>query len=106
MDFWFSRRIGTCSAIVVELWGVYEGLKLAWSLGFNRVILESDYQAVIQLTNSRIDLGFKHNGLLNRISQMINRQWMVKSQHTYREGNFGVDTLYNLSLNVDFNLHV
>ena len=38
----FSKNIGYCFAYVVKLWGVVEGLKLAWARGFQRVILELD----------------------------------------------------------------
>ncbi|MCI77767.1 histone H2A [Trifolium medium] len=31
--------MGVCSSYVAELWGVYEGLKLAWERGYHHVEL-------------------------------------------------------------------
>ncbi|KAE8696204.1 hypothetical protein F3Y22_tig00110676pilonHSYRG00210 [Hibiscus syriacus] len=33
----FSRNIGRCSAYLAELWGVLDGLEVAWSLGVRRL---------------------------------------------------------------------
>lgn len=33
----FSKCIGLCNVFVAELWGVYEGLKLCYSLGHRLV---------------------------------------------------------------------
>jgi hypothetical protein len=35
----FAKGLGGCSIEVAELWGAWEGLKLAWNLGFKRVEL-------------------------------------------------------------------
>ncbi|PNX57779.1 ribonuclease H, partial [Trifolium pratense] len=40
----FANNLGICSAYVAELWGVvFEGLRYARRLGFNRIELEVDY---------------------------------------------------------------
>jgi ribonuclease HI len=44
----FSKHIvGQCSAFVVELWGVFEGLKLTRVKGFRKVEVSVDSQTVI-----------------------------------------------------------
>ncbi|KAK5772035.1 hypothetical protein PVK06_048296 [Gossypium arboreum] len=43
----FMRNIGLCSILEAEVWGVHDGLVLAWEMGAWRVILELDSKAVI-----------------------------------------------------------
>ncbi|KAK8487554.1 hypothetical protein V6N11_066540 [Hibiscus sabdariffa] len=38
----FNRRIGICSILESELWGVYEGLKTTWSLEIDQLLVEVD----------------------------------------------------------------
>ncbi|KAK2382454.1 TMV resistance protein N [Trifolium repens] len=35
----FSRHLGTCNAYIAELWGVLDGLKLAYERGFKKIEL-------------------------------------------------------------------
>ncbi|KAH1045742.1 hypothetical protein J1N35_036526 [Gossypium stocksii] len=44
----FSRNIGNCSVIDVELWGALKGLQLAWNIGLKRINLELDSTEAIQ----------------------------------------------------------
>ena len=38
----------------VEMWGILEGLKLAWKAGFRNVMVESDSQSAVLLLKSDI----------------------------------------------------
>lgn len=38
----FSARVGRCSVLEAELWGVLHGLQAAWDLGCRKVVLEID----------------------------------------------------------------
>ncbi|KAF7845080.1 ribonuclease H [Senna tora] len=38
----FSLKLGLANPLSAEFWSIAEGLKLAWQLGFNKVILEND----------------------------------------------------------------
>jgi ribonuclease HI len=38
-----------CKLVGVELWSITDGLKLAWSKGFHKIILESDSTLVVEL---------------------------------------------------------
>jgi ribonuclease HI len=39
----FSKGLGSCDSYVAELWGAFEGLKLARARGFHRVELHVDF---------------------------------------------------------------
>jgi hypothetical protein len=48
----FARGLGDCDVIMVELWGVLEGLNYARRLGFRRIELHSDSQVVVHMLNN------------------------------------------------------
>ncbi|CAA0831450.1 Polynucleotidyl transferase- ribonuclease H-like superfamily protein [Striga hermonthica] len=50
----FAMNIGTSTVLEAELWGVIQGLKLAWDRGFRLVELEVDNLSVTNLI-SRLD---------------------------------------------------
>ncbi|KAE8685335.1 hypothetical protein F3Y22_tig00111099pilonHSYRG00216 [Hibiscus syriacus] len=43
----FSQKIGCCTVVDVELWGIFSGLTIAWNHGFRKVIVESDCMDVV-----------------------------------------------------------
>lgn len=43
-----------CNAFVVELWGVFEGLKFVWERGFKRVELHVDLSLIVLLVRSTL----------------------------------------------------
>ncbi|PNX83714.1 ribonuclease H [Trifolium pratense] len=45
----FAKGVGSCSAFVVELWGVFERLKYAKSLGFMAIELNINSSVVVQV---------------------------------------------------------
>ncbi|CAJ2630505.1 uncharacterized protein LOC123911572 [Trifolium pratense] len=44
----FAKHVGNATAYIAELWGVYEGLKLARRRGFERVELRIDSMVVVR----------------------------------------------------------
>lgn len=82
MDCRFLAKLGTCSIITgAELWGVYEGLSLAWDLGVRRFILDTDSECVVNLLtqNSGMARGFSH--LLHMVRNLIQKPWQVRVAH-------------------------
>jgi ribonuclease HI len=45
----FAKCVGLCSAFVVELWGVVEGLQYAYCLGFKQIELNIDSEDVVRV---------------------------------------------------------
>jgi len=45
----FALNIGISKLVGVELWSITDGLKLAWSKGFHKIILESDSTLMVEL---------------------------------------------------------
>lgn len=45
----YRRMIGTCYSNVAELWGLIDGLCLAWNLGYRKVIVEMDATYIVDM---------------------------------------------------------
>jgi ribonuclease HI len=81
----FAKGVGLCSAFVAELWGVFEGVSLAYRLLFRNVELEVDSETVVCVIKTGC---LKSNGgysLLKRIKQLMAKDWRVEVSHIYRE---------------------
>lgn len=53
----FAKKLGRCSIFKAELWGILEGLKLAWDLGFRKIIAELDSLSAVMMINGVEDGG-------------------------------------------------
>ena len=52
LDGWvggFCRNMGVCNSITAELWGIKEGLALAWDMGYQAILLESNSQLLVSI---------------------------------------------------------
>ncbi|CAN1130918.1 Putative ribonuclease H protein At1g65750 [Linum perenne] len=97
--------MGNCSITRAELSAIVQGLKLAWSIGIRRLIIQSD---------SRTAISILHNGATNhqhaaddtRFDELIARSWDISIVRVYREANCGADYLANLRHSCSFGLHL
>ncbi|XP_057744794.1 uncharacterized protein LOC130962625 [Arachis stenosperma] len=94
----FTCRIGNCTAFTAELWGVMEGLKLAWTMGMKRIIVECDSTAVVKLLNGERNLEKHPNSLVRRIDALKKKDWRIFFVQIYREANRSADYLDRKSL--------
>ncbi|XP_019416401.1 PREDICTED: uncharacterized protein LOC109327691 [Lupinus angustifolius] len=100
--FWisgFSTIFGIGSSIQAELLAIEFGLKLAWTLGYRKIILESDCLEVIHIISGRVQVCLERlAGIILSISGLLERHWEVLTHHILREGNSVADFLAKLSL--------
>jgi ribonuclease HI len=100
----FAKGLGECSIEMAELWGAWEGLKLAWELGFKHVELRLDALHVVKmLTKEKPATTFGWN-ICNRIWATLERDWEVRICHTYREGNSCADSLAHIGCSLGTNV--
>ena len=88
-------NIGLGSITAAELWGVFEGLSLAWDLGFKKIELKSDSRCAIVLLQQNGTSKHKHSHLVHAILSLLQQKWEVKLIHIYRESNFVADFMAN-----------
>ncbi|PNX90804.1 ethylene responsive transcription factor 1b [Trifolium pratense] len=98
----FAKYVGMCNAFVAELWGVLEGLRLVRRLGFNKVELNIDSQAVVQAIKSNCSNSLVGGSLLKQIWRLLEIDWEVEVSHVYREANKCADALANIGCSLDY----
>ncbi|CAJ2664280.1 unnamed protein product [Trifolium pratense] len=92
----FSKKLGNCSAYEVELWGVYEGLRLAWERGFKKVELRVDSMVVAYTLKNGSKGSVVGWRLVQQIRRFLELDWEIKICHSYREANKCADALANI----------
>ncbi|KAK8475937.1 hypothetical protein V6N11_019920 [Hibiscus sabdariffa] len=92
----WRRKLGICSVIESELWGIYEGLLAAWSLGLTHLIVEVDNSDAINLIR-QYKMGEATLALVPHIVSLINRNWSIELSHVLREGNILADCMAKFS---------
>ncbi|KAL0786525.1 hypothetical protein Bca101_002771 [Brassica carinata] len=91
---------------LVELWGVYYGLCIAWDRGFRRLELEVDSESVVGFLRTWINDSHPLSFQVRLCYGFISRDWIVKISHVYREANHLADGLANYAFSLSFGLHV
>ncbi|KAK2419102.1 heat shock 70 kDa protein [Trifolium repens] len=96
----FSKFIGRGDAYIAELWGVFEGMKLARRLNFNKVEVITDSLGVVKDITNKKASQMHGRALIGRIGQMMEHDWEVVVKHVYREANQLADALAKHSFTV------
>ena len=79
----FSAKLGHCSVTYAELWGVHEGLALAWDLGFRRVQLEVDSQVVVTIIKQDGCRVAAYSAVADAIREQLHCAWQVEIKHIF-----------------------
>lgn len=101
----YARNIGSCSIARAELWGVYDGLHLAWEKGFKNVIIEVDSLFVINAIQKVDCEGSSYHSLVRGIQNVLALEWRVSFQHVYLEGNRCADLMTALGASLPIGCH-
>ncbi|CAN1188299.1 Putative ribonuclease H protein At1g65750 [Linum perenne] len=90
----YSMNLGICSITRAELRGALEGIKRAWEAGYQRVEIQSDSKAAIDILidNSAV-ISHSHAMEVLEFRDWLRRDWEIKIRHVYREANFAADYL-------------
>jgi ribonuclease HI len=97
----FAKSIGHCSAFIAELWGVFEGLKYARSLGYTAIDLNVDSLIVAQAIQTGRSRSIMGHSLVKHIRQLMCLDWEVTVSHAFRESNYCADALANYGCSLD-----
>lgn len=89
----FSKSLGSCSAYVAELWGVFEGLHLLRMRGYAKVLVQVDSAVVVQAITGDQMGSTSGWSLLREIRKLLRLVWEVKVVHVYREANRCADAM-------------
>ncbi|CAN0915554.1 Putative ribonuclease H protein At1g65750 [Linum grandiflorum] len=81
-------NLGICTITRAELKADVTGLKIAWEKGYRRV--------TIQLLLAEGELSHQHSSEVASFREMLDRDWLIKVEYIYREGNRTADFLAGL----------
>ncbi|KAL9437050.1 hypothetical protein AB3S75_022984 [Citrus x aurantiifolia] len=109
VDHWisgFCMRIGESSVLMAELWGLFQGLTLAWDVGIKRLLVEVDSLGVTQMISKQAVVPNVFHALIVAIRDLLSRNWQTSISHVYREANSAADFMANMAHSAPLGLHV
>ncbi|KAL5840215.1 hypothetical protein ACOSQ4_012823 [Xanthoceras sorbifolium] len=99
----FVVKKGVGSALCAELWAILEGLKLAWSLGCRRVIVETNSMEAVECFNPSVMDNHPLWNIIHTCRRLIKRDWLCHITHVFREGNNVVNGLAQMGQVIEEN---
>jgi len=98
----FALNIRICTSVGAELWAITNGLKLAWSKGFRKIILESNSSLAVDLITKDKIIFDKNYNLIMQARELLAKEWDIRVLHVYKEANSVADWLANYGLTMSF----
>ncbi|KAE8732108.1 hypothetical protein F3Y22_tig00002237pilonHSYRG00293 [Hibiscus syriacus] len=88
----FNKAVGISSLLQAELWGILEGLQLAWSQRLEHIQCQTDCAEALTLVTSSTAASSPVS-IVRSITSLILKQWKVDFILIRREGNAAADFL-------------
>ena len=92
----FARARGIASSVEVELWALWDGLRLCVEKKFHAVEVELDTRVVVDWMTDRTRDNIAYSILISDYKYLINLISTVVVKHCYREANQWTDKLARL----------
>ena len=92
--------------LMAELWGLYQGLILAWEVGIKWLLVEVDNLCVTQMISKQVVVPNMFYALVVAVRKLLSRNWQTSITHIYREANSAADFMANMAHSVLLGLHV
>jgi hypothetical protein len=73
-------------------------------MGFTKVELNIDTEAVVQVIRARQVCNLPDNAIVKQIWRLLDMDWLVEIAHIYREANKCVDALANIGCSLDYDI--
>lgn len=81
----FVRRLGTCTALHAELWGMWIGVEMAYQSDIAKLIIGSDSKTLVDMLTSDNDDPKLSTTIVKRIQELLASDWEVEITHVYLE---------------------
>ncbi|KAE8711289.1 hypothetical protein F3Y22_tig00110299pilonHSYRG00185 [Hibiscus syriacus] len=92
----YAKNPGLSFVLQAELWGLYEGLRLAWNHCVANLEVQSDNSQAVKLINSS-DAAVSSLSLIRAIASLRNRQWETRVRWIPRSKNCVGDSLSKMA---------
>ena len=96
----FSRSMGTCSSLMVELWVLKDGLYLAKELGFSSIYVEVDAELVVGFLFNPSCVNLVMKSLLFDCRNILQNFTNPIVRHVFREANQCANILAKIGLHL------
>ncbi|CAN1188105.1 Putative ribonuclease H protein At1g65750 [Linum perenne] len=102
----FTMNLGVCTITRAEICGALEGVRRAWEAGYQKLEIQMDSKVAVEILLNA-SLATSHQFTLEALEfrDWLQRDWMVKVKHVYREANHAADYLANLGHNTARGTH-
>ncbi|CAN1147840.1 Putative ribonuclease H protein At1g65750, partial [Linum perenne] len=101
----FSMNLWNCLITRAELRGAMTGIHIAWDRGFRRIIVQLDSRVAFKLLLGDGEDSHQHSSEIASFREMLDRDWMIKVDHIYREGNRATDYLAGIGHALTIGVH-
>ncbi|XP_054801417.1 uncharacterized protein LOC129305407 [Prosopis cineraria] len=88
----FMYQMGDDNHLFAELWVCY-GLRLAWNMGYRKIILESNSTEALRLIVHAENPEHMDFGVIMEVKHLMGRNWKVDTKRIVRDRNKSVDFL-------------
>ena len=102
----FCMNIGECPVVMAELWGLYQGLVLAWDAGIKCLLVEVDSLCISQMISKQVVVPNISYALVVAVQNLLNRNWQVSLTHIFREANSVADFMANMAHSLPHGVHL
>ena len=99
-------NIGECPVVMAELWGLYQGLILAWDVGIKRLLVEVDSLCISQMIAKQEVVPNVFYALVAAMRELLSRNWQVSLTHIFRKANLATYFMANMTHSTPPGLHL
>lgn len=89
----FFKYLGYQPSTTAELLGILEGLQFCWNARFNKINIYSNSAEALSLIQHNFFENHSLSGIINKGRKLIMNNWIITSEHTFREANRCADML-------------
>ncbi|PNX87151.1 ribonuclease H, partial [Trifolium pratense] len=92
------------SVLYAEIMTIIHGLELSWANGFRNIACYSDSLQAVSLIRDGVSAFHQYANEIQKIRQLLSRDWNVVINHTFREGNACADFLAKMGASMNLPL--
>nr|AFK45241.1 unknown [Lotus japonicus] len=96
----FTMKVGVCSILHAELWGLVHGLRFVLGRGFSKILIEADSAGTIEFLNKGCPVVHPCFPLVREFHHLVGQNCYIHWKHVYREVNFVADSFAKNGLRI------
>ncbi|KAK0573533.1 hypothetical protein LWI29_009571 [Acer saccharum] len=97
----FAMNKGVGSALEAEMWGILEGIRIAWKAGYKKLIVETDSTVAVHLIKANSAQNHQLFSIAHACRKYMEKDCSCLIRHGYRESNRVADSLAKLGHSMD-----